>query len=339
MMKKSKKILFLLLIFFLMFNSHEVYPDEGNEGESNFEKFDDMITVKAILGASIRIVRMSFDDYYGDPHYVDYTANIPAAAGFAVTCKNFDIEYLTNGTNGSYKDDECGKTDYFNSKVSYYSDNLAVFGYYQRIKGYYVSDSGGLKYPDAAGDDYAKRRDLSLHDGGISLTWKSSDDFSYKAAMTQTERQIKSGGTWLTGVQYNYLRMRTGYSLIPDAQEADYRINACSFRGGDFHSLSIVIGGAYTLIFLKNFYASVTISIAPNYTYQRWKLGSDIKNEHAVSVLGSYPGWMNIGYNGDGFLCGLTFFWMNGVSHQYISGAGIETVENIDIGLFAGTRF
>ncbi|GEM_PF-4660191 len=214
--------------------------------------------------------------------------------------------------------------------------------YYQRIKGFYMSNPSGI-YPSwSSSDDYPVRRDISSNDAGISLVYKFSEDFSYLAANTQQERQEKSGGTWFIGTQYNYLGLRFDNSLLPAGTEADYSPEADRFRGGDFHSLSAFFGGAYTLVFFKKFYASISLAIAPSYSYQRWKLNNQIKTAHGWTLLGTgYPGWATVGFNGDSFLCGLNYKYMIGTNnlHNSSMGIGIDEVMNVDIELFAGGRF
>jgi hypothetical protein len=330
----------------LITNLTAVYSEDEISKESNFETFDDLTAAKIFLALPERQIRLGFKDSSGyEYEYYEYSAATDAVLGLAVTGVKYNIEFSTATitNNIDFEDDDTyGKTDYYKGNISFYENNLAIKGYYNRIKGYFLLNPEGL-YPQWDSDDpYPQRRDMSSDDAGFSFTWKFSDDFSYKAAVTQGERQRKSGGSWLVGAQYNYLRLRTDSSLIPDDQISNYEKNAVDFRGGTFHSLTLYFGGAYTFVFFKNFYASISLAAGPSYTKQHWKLSSGSRNTYMFSFLSaSTPGWLNIGYNGDSFICGLNYLWMNGVSTSSISVEGIEinSVTNMDIELFAGARF
>lgn len=305
------------------------------------ETFEDSITVKALLAAPVRMLRIRLDKTTAESEYFEYSANTSAAPGIDISYMNLNFRFTTGYLFNSFED-ENGKTDYYNNNITYFHNNLMFQAYYQRIKGFYMSNPSGI-YPSwPSGDDYPVRRDISSNDAGISLVYKFSEDFSYRAAITQQERQVKSGGTWFIGTQYNYLGLRFDNSLLPAGTESSYTPEADRFRGGDFNSLSAFFGGAYTLVFFKKFYASINLAIAPSYSYQRWILNNKTKTSHFWTILGSsYPIWATVGFNGDNFLCGLNYKYMHGSGEQYPNsmGIGIKEVKNIDIELFAGGRF
>ena len=337
----NKIILPFLYSLMLMIMLSSASAAAEQEDATAVETFDESITVKALLAAPIRMLRIRLDKTTAESEYFEYSANTSAAPGIDISYMNLNFRFTTGYLFNSFED-ENGKTDYYNNNISYFQNNLMFQAYYQRIKGFYMSNPSGI-YPSwSSGDDYPIRRDISSNDAGISLVYKFSEDFSYRAAITQQERQVKSGGTWFIGTQYNYLGLRFDNSLLPDATESYYTPEADRFRGGDFNSLSAFFGGAYTLVFFKKFYASISLAIAPSYSYQRWKLNNQIKTAHGWTLLGrSYPAWATVGFNGDRFLCGLNFKYMNGVSDQYrlSMGIGIEETTNVDIELFAGGRF
>lgn len=165
-------------------------------------------------------------------------------------------------------------------------DVLATF-----IKGYYLDpkDGNGL-----ALNNYYLRPDV--HRTIIGFTTfrvPNAHRFSYKAAVTQSEWQTKSAGSFLYGIDGYYGSIKADSALVPKAGNSFYEqsgINKITFINAGPGA-----GYAYTLVIHKNFFitASAIANLHLNFSSEE-KSGTQMNK---VNILpgGIYKG--AIGYN------------------------------------------
>jgi len=97
-----------------------------------------------------------------------------------------------------------GKTRSFDFQVHHYNRRFVVDLYVQRYQGFYEEQGKDIfLHPDL------RVTRLSLHSHYV---WNHRK-FSYKAAFAQTERQIRSAGSWLSGAEYYKTRIRSDEPL------------------------------------------------------------------------------------------------------------------------------
>jgi hypothetical protein len=82
----------------------------------------------------------------------------------------------------------------------------------------------------------------------------NSDKFSYRAAMTQNDWQLKSAGSLLLGGEANFSSISGDSALTPKAISAYFPQNEV-YKASTF-CIGPGIGYAYNLVIKKNFYAS-----------------------------------------------------------------------------------
>jgi Domain of unknown function (DUF4421) len=135
-----------------------------------------------------------------------------------------------------------GRTTYLDLQTHIFAKrfNLDLFG--QFYKGYYqqTSETGPLYH----------RMDIQLTQLGMNyerlFNWKN---FSFRASLLQTEKQLKSAGTGLLGGHISYTKTNGDRSMVPEESsfaEMPPIQSISAFRIGPS------IGYAYTLVILKS---------------------------------------------------------------------------------------
>ena len=104
-----------------------------------------------------------------------------------------------------------GETKYFDLQTHLYGRRVLLLLYAQRYEGFFISETDKQPLPEP----YLKG-DLATTQLGFSyqymLNWKR---FSARAAMLQSERQLKPAGTLLAGVNMNYVNAHADSSIVP----------------------------------------------------------------------------------------------------------------------------
>ncbi|HPS56953.1 MAG TPA: hypothetical protein PK514_02515 [Spirochaetota bacterium] len=106
--KIFSSLLSSLMIIFILYSASAAAEQEDIKAVKTFE---DSITVKALLVAPIRGLRIQIDKTAYDSEYFEYTANTVGAFGIDISFRDFNFRF-TSGTFFNSFEDENGKTDY-----------------------------------------------------------------------------------------------------------------------------------------------------------------------------------------------------------------------------------
>lgn len=193
---------------------------------------------------------------------------------------------------------------------------------YQKYSGYYLRNSKSLKSWDMNEKGYYKRPDLNVESIGVNLRYKFNwKKFSAKAAFSQTERQLKSAGTAMIGVRWNYLGVQADSAIVPSIIQP-------SFQDFDQNQLRIYdqgIGLGYSYSFVKkNWFLNVTAMPFALYQIIHLENTSIDKSETLQSLQFIFQCRGAIGYNSVSDYCGITFVsdqmrsrWKNSTDISY----------------------
>ncbi len=89
------------------------------------------------------------------------------------------------------------------------------------------------------------------------------EDFSFKAAYQNVERQVSSAGSWLVGLKFSIYGIASDSSIVPGILHSKYP-NAVDFSGLNAINLGTAFGYTYTFIFSEFFYFNAALMIGIN---------------------------------------------------------------------------
>ncbi len=93
---------------------------------------------------------------------------------------------------------------------------------YHKTQGYYLENSPDFVPGWRPGDNYLQFPDLQYKEYNATFFYSSNPLFSYNALINQTERQLKSVGTWLPGISIrNYIIDNQGSSNGSSSQRSN----------------------------------------------------------------------------------------------------------------------
>ena len=245
---------------------------------------------------------------------IEYKPNESFNIGFGVGYQWFGLDVAFNFRGVNNDDDKFGKTKRFDLQSNIYTRKFAADLIVQRYKGYYLSNPQNYISGFNASGPYPIRPDIHTEVYGASLLYVfNHDKFSYRAAFTYNERQIKSTGSFLAGPFFSYFKMDADSSLIVPEAESLFDPSQ-DFRGTAYIKYGLAGGYGYTLVLGHRVFMSLSMVIG---------LGPEIKKTPAINgqpadteskFTGRLASRVAIGYNAPKFYFG-------------ISGAGVFTGE------------
>jgi hypothetical protein len=198
---------------------------------------------------------------------------------------------------------------------------------YSKIKGYYLKNTIDYDNNWTSRDPFTQFPDLNNEGISISAGYIHNPKFSFRSLTTQTERQLKSAGSFVPVLNIDYY-------VIND------KSSAVNTQKSDNIEFSIGPGYAHTFVIKEQFYASMGIFGSIGYLNTKLTtriVSADVKTNQDNLILRG-DGKVGIGYNGSKFYTGL-FASMAGTQFQQENTTAMNTETRIFYHLFFGMRF
>ncbi len=182
----------------------------------------------------------------------------------------------------------------FSSNFNHFIQKMA----YSRIKGYYLGNTRDFDPNWKTGDPYIQFPGLVYRSFSGQTAYKFNDNFSFNAITSQTERQLKSAGTFLPSVFYQYYIVNDRTPLPGQNASQKSKTLQVVFSPGYYH----------TFVAEHNFYA--TGGLNPGIGFSRTKLisrqpsGSMKTRLHGTVI--QLESTLTLGYNSTRFFTGFT---------------------------------
>ena len=165
------------------------------------------------------------------------------------------------------------------------------YNYYQ---GFFSSTS-------TAGDDLdIQLKNTVLQSIEGSTYFIVNRNYSFRAHYAQTERQLKSAGSLIPRLIFNYSVTETNFTDVPEVEEIDL-INS--------FDLIAQVGYLYTFVYNKKWFATVGVHPGIGYNYSQYKYGdNNLSKELFNNLTFAIESELNIGYN--------SYRWFFGTSYK-----------------------
>lgn len=202
---------------------------------------------------------------------------------------------------------------------------------YEKIKGFYLNNTADY-IPDwrKGIDPYLQFPDLVYNGYAGQTAYTFNKNFSFNALSAQTERQLKSAGTFIPSVSYNYDIIENKILLTP--QDSSQKSN----------NLQLLLSAGYynTFVINKNFYFSA--GLIPGIGIISTKFSTRKLQETSitryVNVLYHSEVTSALGYNAERFFIGGQLTYAASSYNQHNISTFIKT-QGLTYQVFAGYRF
>jgi hypothetical protein len=194
-----------------------------------------------------------------------------------------------------------GRSRILDWSTSFYGDRFGGDAFFQRYRGYVVRNGYEVDQQWRSGNPYPRYPGLTVFNLGGNVYYVFNHNrFSYRAAFTQMEQQVKSAGSFLlmaSGTIMNFAN--EAQAFIPAQRLPNYNLN--DFRYGRFYNLALSPGYGYTFV-RDQFYASLSLFMGFGLQHQKYTMGSTIDNIGRPFRKNNFR--LAAGYFGDSFYGG-----------------------------------
>ncbi|HRJ29893.1 MAG TPA: DUF4421 family protein [Cyclobacteriaceae bacterium] len=242
---------------------------------------------------------------------------------------SFNLTFAPAFLPGNADDDMKGKTKSFGLSFGFNFRHWFHSLSYSKVKGYYLNNSEDFP-AYVPGDPYLQVPELVVISFEGLTGYSFNPKFSVKSLTTQTERQLKSVGSFIPVLGYRYY-------IVNNKDE-----EATSTQRSDNFELILGAGYHYTYVLKETFY--VSLGATPGIGYIITKLtthyqqgGNDEIVTHSNNPVVRLTGRGALGYNGRAIFVG-AIYSMTGTSFEQEGTTVINSDFHTSYQIFAGIR-
>ena len=203
---------------------------------------------------------------------------------------------------------------------------------YEKVKGYYLANTGDYIPGFVEGTDpYTQFPDLQYQSFRGQTAYKFNNNFSFNALSVQTERQLKSAGTLMPVLSYNY--------YIVDDKTPLTGTNS-SQKSNNFETL-LSLSYFYTFVFKNNFYISGGAAAGAGMIFSKLltRLPSGNLTTNSNHGISRFEGFGAAGYNAKRFFVGGQLMLSTESYNQKGESTTVIVNDRLTYQLFTGYRF
>ncbi|MFH6767107.1 DUF4421 family protein [Gaetbulibacter aquiaggeris] len=239
---------------------------------------------------------------------------------------SFGFQFSPDFLPGNGDENIKGETKSFEIGTSLIFKHWFVDASYSKVKGYYLynSEDYGTLLP---GDPYFQFPDLHYSGFKVASGYLSNSKFSLRSLTIQTERQLKSVGSFIPVFNLSF------YTI-------DDKSDGTSTQKSNNIETTVGPGYAYTFIVKENFYMSLGLSGSIGYLNS--KITTRSVSESVLTKQDNFifrwEGKVGMGYNGNRFYTGL-YGNISGTQYEQQNTSVMNFDNRVSYHLFFGMRF
>ena len=229
-----------------------------------------------------------------------YKPNLPYKIGIGGFYSWFGLALAIGSPFHIHDEATQGETKSFDLRLNLYSNVFAIEGYLNSTKGFYTSN-----YTDPDGRHYINP-DLRLTSvGAYGYYILNHRKFSLRSVYVQNEWQKKSAGSFIGRIGFNVSNMAADSGYLPADWIRDYGADSMvNITKGAIVSVSLALGYAYTLVFLKRCYLHAGAFAGAQYNFLKGSTDEVTDKFNVMALAVSLRG--AVGYVGKKFHAGFS---------------------------------
>lgn len=241
------------------------------------------------------------------------------SAGFSVTPNFFP---------GNGDDDEKGETKSFNFGTALTFRHWFGEVEYSKYKGYYLENTSDFIPDWVEGDEYIQFPDFKYSGLKFRFGYSLNPRFSFPSLTSQTERQLKSAGSFIPSMVFRY------YTIERPSED-----NSSGQKSNNYET-TIGPGYVFTYVFDKAFYLS--LGAKSGFGHQHTKLTTQTDQSDIQSTQNNFifrwEGVGGFGFNGDRWYTGIYSF-ISGIQYDQEATSVRNSQLRFNLHAFLGFRF
>ncbi len=247
----------------------------------------------------------------GDKRQLSYNSNKPYSLGLGMYIFELAVEIAFAVPLNEQNQRVYGESKARDLQLNVLGRRWGVDLYHQRYRGFYIDDSG-VDVP--ANDPFPQRADIRTRNVGATVSHIfNRNRFSFRSPYNFSERQLKSGGSFVAFASLRNFKVTGDSAIIGDAY-IDAFPGVAGIKKFNVTLMGAAPGYTYNLIY-RGFFLNGTLAIGPGYnwiTYERENGPVAHRNDVSPMVVARIA----LGYNGDRIFGGMAF-WNQGGSTRF----------------------
>lgn len=195
-----------------------------------------------------------------------------------------------------------GESDVRDLQINFLAKNFGGDVYNQNYNGFYVADPNNLIATD---EDFAKRPDIEMVNTGLNGIYIiNHEKFSLRSAYNFSERQLKSGGSFVVTGTLNNVRLRSDSSILGSRYRDFFPVDG-AFNEMRYTTLSLAPGYTFSLVY-RSFFLNTSLALGPAHHWIYYKpAGRPERYDIAINTFADIR--IAIGYNSQRFFAGMSY--------------------------------
>lgn len=262
--------------------------------------------------------------------YISPNANSVTRLGFSYKFLSFGYSFIPKFLPGNADDDIRGATKGKGFNINFNFSKWQQELSYSRTTGFFLENTKDYDPNWQDGDPFAQLPNLRITNVEGLTAYKFNQKYSLNAVATQSERQLRSAGTFMPSLLYRY--------YIVDDRRQITSTNT-TFKSNNFEMLAGA-GYYHTFVFKKSYYVSLGATPAAGFIHTNFfaRTASQITETPATNFIFRWDVRSGIGYNGERFFAGAYLRAFGASNKQYSGSTAINTDARTAIQLFLGYR-
>ena len=286
------------------------------------EKMNDKIAIDLSFNNSYEIFEVKTSDNKYNL-YPNTPTNLRLKLNYKIISLSF--QFAPDFIPGNGDEDLKGNTKSFELGTSLIVKHWFFDLSYSKVKGFYLENSDDY-ITRAKEDPYIQFPDLNYKGFALTSGYFNNTKFSFRSLTSQTERQLKSAGSFIPAFNFRY------YTI-------DDKSQGTSSQKTSNIEASIGPGYAHTFVVKENFYLS--LGLLTNFGYLRTKLTTRFPTGNINTTQDNFIfRWdykTGIGYNGKKFYTGL-YANVSGTEYKQENTTAVNFETRVFYHLFFGMR-
>jgi hypothetical protein len=315
-----------LFALFLIFCVTEVSVGQ-HAADSTKSKYIEQFHDKFFIWPVIKERSLSFDIKSRDPgsEKINYKPNNSFSMGLGVYLFEIGAEITFAVPINEKNVSTYGSTEAREFNANFLGNGWGMDVFRQKYRGFYFPVRSG-----SSPDTFVKRPDIELANTGINGIYVfDRKRFSLKSAYNYSERQIKSGGSFIITGNLNTLRLEADSVIL--SQQSNQPKASSDFQLMRYTTLSVAGGYTYTLVY-RSFFLNGALSIGPAHNWILYsRPGEQEQYDIALNTFSDIR--VALGYNSDRFFGGMSLVSQSrNIRFENIQFASTNTIAKLLIG-------
>lgn len=233
---------------------------------------------------------------------IGYYSNRPYSLGLGVYMFEVSAELAFAIPLNEKNREIYGESDATNLVANVLGKKWGFEAFWQRYQGFYLKDS---RVPVPSNTPYIQRPDIRTRHVGMNINYIFNDEkFSFRAAYNYSERQLKSGGSFILYGTVDAFKIEGDSALLGNNFDEDFMRTS---RVKKFDSFMMGVEPGYTYSLIHNgFYINGMLVIGPVFNSLTYKMtDGEFGTSNQITAMVAVR--IALGYNGERFFGGMSF--------------------------------